>query len=162
MPRRLFPLCAVAVVAGRAGCSGGNPPPAGAGPGNAAPGDAAPPSVATASPRRTGSQVDLKKTAACTLATTGEAATALGVPVKQSYNSPPVEGIGCEYSTASSDVYLLIQVERDPDSYFDPKLANGRPIAGLGDDAYAARSILDGGEKIEVLVGGLVLTIQRI
>jgi hypothetical protein len=168
MPGRLFiPLCAVAALAVLAGCGGGTASPTGATPGNAAPGsaapgNAAPPSVATASPRRTGSQVDLKKTAACTLATTGEAAAALGVPVKQSYNSPPLEGIGCDYSTASSEVYLLIQVQPDPDSYFDPKLSNGRPIAGLGDDAYAARSILDTGEKIEVLVGDLVLTIQRI
>jgi hypothetical protein len=163
MPRRLFPpLCAVAVMAVLAGCGGGNPPPPGAAPGNASPGNAAPPSVATASPRRTGSQVDLKKTSPCTLATTEEAAAALGVPVQRSYNSPPLEGIGCQYSTASNAIYLLIQVQQDPTSYFDPKLANGRPIAGLGDDAYAARSILDGGEKVDVLVGGLVLTIQRI
>jgi hypothetical protein len=164
MPGRLFTLlCAVAAVALLGGCGGGHPSPAGAGPGTvaAAPSSGATAS-ATASPRRAGSQVDLKKTVACTLATNGEAAAALGVAVKQSYNSPPVEGIGCQYSTASSAVYLLVQVEQDPDLYFDPKLANGRPIAGLGDDAYAARSILDGGERIDVLVGGLVLTVQRI
>jgi len=160
MLRRLWtPLCAVTALAMLGGC-GGTATPTGAGPGNAPPvGVTASPA---ASPRRTGSQVDLKKTAACTLASAEEAAAALGVPVERSYNSPPVEGIGCQYTTASNAVYLLIQVEQDPDLYFDPKLANGRKIDGVGDDAYTARSILDGGEKIDVLAGGLVLTIQRI
>src|SRR2546421_12001148 len=160
MPRRfLTPLYAVAALVMLGGC-GGPAPPAGAGPGSAPPGDVT--TSTAASPRRTGPRVDLARTAACTLASTEEAAAALGVPVKRSDNSPPVEGIGCQYSTASSEIYLLIQVQNDPDSYFDPKMANGRKVDGVGDDAYAARSILDGGEKIEVLVGGLVLAIQRI
>ena len=160
MPRRfLTPLYAVAALVMLGGC-GGTATPAGAGPGSAPPVDVT--TSTAASPRRTGPRVDLARTAACTLASTEEAAAALGVPVERSDNSPPVEGIGCQYTTASNAVFLLIQVENDPDSYFNQELAHGRKIDGVGDDAYAARSILDGGESIDVLVGDLVLTIQRI
>jgi hypothetical protein len=164
MPRRLLTLlCTVAAVATLGGCGGAATPaggaatPAGGGPGSE------PPASASASPRPTTAPVDLKKTAPCTLAAGDEAAAALAAPVTQSYSVSPMDGIGCEYDTASKEVYLLIQVQNDPDTYFDPKYAsNARKIDGLGDGAYTSRSILDGGEKIEVLVGGLVLTIQRI
>jgi hypothetical protein len=53
-------------------------------------------------------------------------------------------------------------VQNDPDMYFSPTLAHGRKITGVGDDAYTTPTILGGGEKIDVLAGGLVLTIQRI
>ena len=166
MSRRLLTLlCTVAAVAMLGGCGGATPAggaatPAGGGPASAPAAGAT--ASAAANPRHTGPRVDLKKTAACTLASPQEAAAALGVPVERSDNSPPVEGIGCQYTTASNAVFLLIQVENDPDSYFNQELAHGRKIDGVGDDAYAARSILDGGESIDVLVGDLVLTIQRI
>jgi hypothetical protein len=162
MPRRLLTsLCAVTALALLGGCGGTATPAGGAATPVGGPGST-PSASASASPRSTGPRVDLSKTAPCTLATADEAAAALGAPVTRVHPSPPVEGIGCQYDTASNEIYLLIQVENDPDLYFNPKLAHGRKIDGVGDDAYTDRSILDSGELIDVLAGGLVLTIQRI
>jgi hypothetical protein len=162
MPRRLVtPLCAVAAVVVLGGCGGASHAPAAGAP-PAAGASAANPSGGSTTGAPARPPVDLSKTAACTLATSDEAAAALGVPVTRTYSVPPLDGIGCEYATAASKVYLLVQVQHDPDMYFDRNPRQGRPVPGLGDAAFTGRSIMDGGEKIEVLAGDLVLTIQRV
>jgi len=139
------------------GCGRADQPRAGAPPAGAA--SPAAPSAATTTASVPARQVDLSKTDACKLATADEAAAALGAAVKDVYSSRPLEGIGCEYDTASKGVYLLLQVQPDPELYFS---RDGKPISGLGDAAFAHETILGGGEKVEVLVGDLVLTLQRI
>jgi hypothetical protein len=105
-------------------------------------GPAAGPAAAPTAPTARGSR-DLSKIDPCTLATRAEATAALGAPFSKTLRSPSrANVIACNFGLPPAEPSLHVSVVRATGlflSMYEVGKRGGRPISGLGDDAFATR-----------------------
>ncbi len=126
------------------------------------------PTPASATPTAAQGGRDLSKIDPCKLATHAEATAALGAPFRKTLRSPSrANVIACNFGLPPEEPSLHVSVVHTTElfkSMYAVGKRGGRPIPGLGDDAFATRdaplALVDA--EVKVLAGDLIVGVALV